>query len=53
MINFIEHYVTEQDLVTYPVRIIVPDVTVRGFDWFSEPQDEQGYTVSIARTDVM
>ncbi|MEG0963645.1 MAG: FtsX-like permease family protein [Lachnospiraceae bacterium] len=67
-----------QDLVPYPVRIIVPGVTVRGFDWFSEPQDEQGYkeyarkimdeyfpiltedsyveqgyTVSIARTDVM
>lgn len=67
-----------QEIFPYPVRIIVPDVDARYFDWFSMPADEQdytkyarnvmdeyfpittadsyveqGYTVRIARTDVM
>lgn len=62
----------------YPIRMVVPDVDARVFDWFSMPADEQayteyarkvmdayypittkdsyveqGYTVRIARTDIM
>lgn len=28
----------------YPVRLIVPGVAARYFDWFSTPEDEQAYT---------
>ena len=28
----------------YPVRIVVPDIDARYFDWFCTPDDEQAYT---------
>lgn len=67
-----------REMNPYPIRLVVPDVDARSFDWFSMPTDEldytkyarkvmdayypittkdsyveQGYTVRIARTDVM
>ena len=67
-----------QEVNPYPVRLVVPDIDARSFDWFNTPEDEQayteyawkimdeyypiltedsyveqGYTVSIARTDTM
>jgi len=26
-----------------PIRIVMPDVTVRGYSWMSSPEDEEGY----------
>lgn len=33
-----------QELNPYPIRMVVPNVDARYFDWFSTPTDEQAYT---------
>ncbi len=33
----------------YPVRLVVPGVAARYFDWFSTPEDEQAYTKYVRK----
>ena len=33
-----------QEMSPYPIRMVVPDIDARNFDWFCTPDDEQAYT---------
>lgn len=38
-----------QEIVPDPVRIVVPDIDARCFDWYCLPDDEQAYTKSARK----